>query len=69
MSLPSPTMSTPNADAWELAGFPGRLDIAAYLQETTSINRTIRTRYGPPDLPVRRPVSHQDHWRIHRSAP
>jgi hypothetical protein len=24
-------MSTPNADAWELAGFPGRLDVAAYL--------------------------------------
>ena len=24
-------MSTPNSDAWELAGFPGRLDIAAYL--------------------------------------
>ncbi len=24
-------MSSPNADAWELAGFPGRLDIAAYL--------------------------------------
>src|SRR5258708_28666130 len=24
-------MSTPNADAWELVGFPGRLDIAAYL--------------------------------------
>ena len=25
------SMSTPNADAWELAGFPGRLDVAAYL--------------------------------------
>jgi len=24
-------MSAPNADAWELAGFPGRLDVAAYL--------------------------------------
>ena len=24
-------MSTPSADAWELAGFPGRLDVAAYL--------------------------------------
>jgi hypothetical protein len=24
-------MSTPNGDAWELVGFPGRLDIAAYL--------------------------------------
>ena len=24
-------MSTPSADVWELAGFPGRLDIAAYL--------------------------------------
>ena len=24
-------MSTPNSDAWELAGFPGRLDVAAYL--------------------------------------
>ncbi|HUN34098.1 MAG TPA: hypothetical protein VMU95_19020 [Trebonia sp.] len=24
-------MSTPNANAWELAGFPGRLDVAAYL--------------------------------------
>ncbi|MDX6390405.1 MAG: hypothetical protein QOJ73_1468, partial [Streptosporangiaceae bacterium] len=24
-------MSTPNADAWELAGFLGRLDVAAYL--------------------------------------
>jgi hypothetical protein len=24
-------MSTPNADAWELAAFPGRLDVAAYL--------------------------------------
>src|SRR5580698_610923 len=25
------SMSTPNADAWELAGFPGRLNVAAYL--------------------------------------
>jgi hypothetical protein len=24
-------VSTPKADAWELAGFPGRLDVAAYL--------------------------------------
>jgi len=24
-------MSAPNADAWELVGFPGRLDVAAYL--------------------------------------
>jgi uncharacterized protein (TIGR02677 family) len=24
-------MNTPNADAWELAGFPGRLNVAAYL--------------------------------------
>src|SRR5215468_3032465 len=24
-------MSTSHADAWELAGFPGRLDVAAYL--------------------------------------
>ena len=24
-------MSTPNADPWELAGFPGRLNVAAYL--------------------------------------
>lgn len=24
-------MSTPNADAWELAGFPGKLNVAAYL--------------------------------------
>ncbi len=24
-------MTIPNADAWELAGFPGRLDVAAYL--------------------------------------
>jgi len=24
-------MSAPDADAWELVGFPGRLDVAAYL--------------------------------------
>src|SRR6266516_1474671 len=24
-------MTTPDVDAWELAGFPGRLDVAAYL--------------------------------------
>src|ERR1700749_1651384 len=24
-------MNIPNADAWELSGFPGRLDVAAYL--------------------------------------
>src|SRR5260370_2912564 len=24
-------MATPDVDAWELAGFPGRLDVAAYL--------------------------------------
>ena len=24
-------MAMPDVDAWELAGFPGRLDVAAYL--------------------------------------
>lgn len=30
------SMSTPNADAWELAGFPGRLDVAAYLDRRSA---------------------------------